>query len=61
LKTELFETRDARLPQGQELRQPEMARISGNPGVFQGLSAAGQGTCGISPVSAENPPMRFHS
>jgi hypothetical protein len=51
--------RDPRHPQGQELRQPEGAGDLNNPHVFSDLAAAGQReTCGISPVSAENPAGR---
>jgi hypothetical protein len=58
-KRELLETRDARYPRWQELRQPERAGISENPHVFTGSPPLNGGNCGISPVGAENSPTRI--
>ena len=54
-KRELLETRDARHPQGQELRQPEKVGTPGNPDLFKVSPPPARRTCGFSPVAAENP------
>jgi copper chaperone CopZ len=56
-KRERLETRDTRHSKGQDLRQSERAGIPENTDVFSGSPPLDRGTCGISPVGAENPPV----
>ena len=44
---------------GKSCASQKRAGLSENPDVFTGSPPPNRGTCGISPVGAENPPVRI--